>query len=183
MSTVLQPMTADDLLRMPNDGFRYELVKGELRKMAPAGHEHGRVAIRFTWRLAQQVETNNLGAVYAAETGFLISTNPDTVRAPDVAFVSQKRLAQVKRAEGYWPGAPDLAVEVVSPGDTYIEVEEKAIEWLEAGTLMVLALNPRKRTVTVFRSLNDIVILNEASSLDLDEVVPGFKVAIKDIFN
>jgi len=176
-------MTADDLFSMPDDGFRYELVKGELRKMAPAGHEHGRVAIRFTWRLAQQVETNNLGAVYAAETGFLISTNPDTVRAPDVAFVSQKRLAQVKRAEGYWPGAPDLAVEVVSPGDTYIEVEEKAIEWLEAGTLMVLALNPRKRTVTVFRSLNDIVILNEASSLDLDEVVPGFKVAIKDIFN
>ena len=137
MSTTLQPMTADDLLRMPDDGFRYELVKGELRKMAPAGHEHGRVAIRFSWRLAQHVETNDLGAVYAAETGFLISTNPDTVRAPDVAFVSRKRIEGVKKAEGYWPGAPDLAVEVVSPGDTYTEVEEKAIEWLEAGTLMV----------------------------------------------
>lgn len=183
MSTTVQSMTADDLLRMPNDGFRYELVKGELRKMAPAGHEHGRVAVRFTWRLAQHVETNNLGAVYAAETGFLISTNPDTVRAPDVAFVSRKRLEAVKRAEGYWPGAPDLAVEVVSPGDTYTEVEEKAIEWLEAGALMVLALNPRKRTVAVFRSLNDIVILNEASILDLDEIVPGFKVAVKDIFH
>ncbi len=183
MSIILQPMTADDLLRMPNDGFRYELVKGELRKMAPAGHGHGRVAVRFTWRLAQHVETNNTGAVYAAETGFLISTNPDTVRAPDVAYVSQKRLDEVGKVGGYWPGAPDLAVEVVSPGDTYTEVEEKAIEWLEAGALMVLALNPRKRSVTVYRSLNDITIINEDAILDLNDIVPGFKVAVKDIFN
>ena len=183
MSTTVWPMTAEDLLRMPDDGFRYELVKGELRKMAPAGHEHGRVAIRFSWRLAQHVETNDLGAVYAAETGFLISTNPDTVRAPDVAFVSRKRLEEVTKAEGYWPGAPDLAGEVVSPGDTYIEVEEKAIEWLEAGALMVVALNPHKRTVTVFRSLTDIVILNEASILDLDDIVPRFKVSVKEIFD
>jgi Uma2 family endonuclease len=176
-------MTADDLLRMPKDGFRYELVKGELRKMAPAGHEHGRVAVRFTWRLAQHVETNNLGVVYAAETGFLVSMNPDTVRAPDVAFVNQKRLDEVGETGGYWPGAPDLAVEVVSPGDTYTEVEEKAVEWLEAGALMVLALNPRKRTVTVYRSLNDITILNEDVTLDLNDVVPGFKIGVKDIFN
>jgi Uma2 family endonuclease len=183
MSTTVQPMTADDLLRMPNDGFRYELVKGELRRMAPAGHEHGRVAVRFTWRLAQHVETKNIGAVYAAETGFLISTNPDTVRAPDVAFVSQKRLDKVGKTGGYWPGAPDLAVEVVSPRDTYSEVEEKAIEWLGAGALMVLALNPRKRTVTVYRSLNEITILNEDAILDLNDIVSGFKVAVKDIFN
>lgn len=116
MSTTAQQMTADDLLSRPNDGFRYELVKGELRKMARAGHEHGRIAVRFTWRLAQHVETNNLGAVYE----------------------------EVGKVAGYWPGAPDLAVEVVSPGDTYSEVEEKAIEWLETGALMVLALNPRK---------------------------------------
>jgi Uma2 family endonuclease len=182
MSTTAQLVTADDLLKMPEDGFRYELVKGELKRMAPAGHEHGRVAVRFTWRLAQHVEANNLGAVYAAETGFLIATNPDTVRAPDVAFVSRKRLEEGKK-EGYWPGAPDLAVEVVSPGDTYSEVEEKATEWLEAGVLMVLALNPRKRTVTVYRSLKEITILNEDANIELGEVVPGFKVAVKDIFN
>jgi Uma2 family endonuclease len=183
MSTTVQPVTADDLLRMPDDGFRYELVKGELRRMAPAGHEHGRVAVRFTWRVAQHVEANNLGAVYAAETGFLIATNPDTVRAPDVGFVRRKRLEGIGKVEGYWPGAPDLAVEVVSPGDTYTEVEEKAIEWIEAGALMVLALNPRKRSVTRYRSLNDITILNEDAILDLDEIVPGFKVAVKDIFS
>jgi Uma2 family endonuclease len=183
MSTTEQLMTADELLRMPDDGFRYELVKGELRKMAPARHEHGRVAVRFTWRLAQHVETNNLGVVYAAETGFTLATNPDTVRAPDVAFVSRERLDEAKRASGFWPGAPDLAVEVVSPGDTYTEVEEKAIDWLAAGARMVLALNPRKRTVTVYRSLNDIVILNDEATLDLDDVVPGFKILVKDIFD
>ncbi len=183
MSTTLQPVTADDLLKMPDDGFRYELVKGELRKMAPAGPEHGRVTVRFTWRLAQYVEANNLGAVYAAETGFLIATNPDTVRAPDVAFVSSKRLKEIGKVQGYWPGAPDLAVEVVSPTDTYSEVEEKAMEWLEAGALMVLTLNPRKRTATVYRSLNDITILSEDSILDFGEIAPGFKIAVKDIFS
>ncbi|HEY9231288.1 MAG TPA: Uma2 family endonuclease [Blastocatellia bacterium] len=183
MSTTEQLMTADELLRMPDDGFRYELVKGELRKMAPAGHEHGRVAVRFTWRLAHYVETNNLGVVYAAETGFRLATDPDTVRAPDVAFVSRERLEAVKSTTGFFPGAPDLAVEVVSPGDTYTEVEEKAMDWLAAGARMVLALNSRKRTVTVFRSLNDIVILGDDAILDLDDVVPGFKIAVKDIFD
>jgi Uma2 family endonuclease len=183
MSTAEQLMTADELLRMPDDGFRYELVKGELRKMAPAGHEPGRVAINFTWRLAQHVATNQLGVVYAAETGFKLAANPDTVRAPDVGFVCRERLAEVKSASGFWPGAPDLAVEVVSPGDTYTEVQEKAIDWLAAGAQVVLALNPRKRTVTVYRSLSDIVILNDDAALDLDDVVTGFKISIKDIFD
>ena len=182
MSTTIQQVTADDLLRMPDDGFRYELVKGELRKMCPAGHEHGRVAMRFALRLGNHVETNNLGVVYAAETGFLISSDPDTVRAPDVAFVRQERVERVGKTKGFWPGAPDLAVEVVSPGDTHAEVEEKAIDWLLAGVILVLTFNPNKRTATAYRSLKDIKILDENSILDCDDVVPGFKVAIKDIF-
>jgi len=168
---------------MPDDGFRYELVRGELRRMAPAGHEHGKIAATFTWCLAQHVKTHKLGAVYAAETGFLISRNPDTVRAPDVAFVSQRRVDEVGNIPGYWPGAPELAVEVVSPGDSYAEVEEKAIEWLDAGTETVLAVNPRQRSVTRYRSRADITILDEDAVLDLDDTVPGFKIAIRDIFN
>jgi Uma2 family endonuclease len=175
-------MTAADLLRMPDDGFRYELVKGELRKMCPAGHEHGTVTARFTWRLAQHVESNNLGAVSAGETGFLLASNPDTVRAPDTAFISRRRVEETGQVQGYWPGPPDLAVEAISPSDTYVEVEEKAIAWLEAGSLMVLVLNPRKRTATVYRSMSEIVILDEHTILDLDDIVPGFKVAVKDIF-
>ncbi len=167
---------------MPGDGFRYELVRGELRKMSPAGHRHGRIAIRIATPLDTHVTANKLGAVYAAETGFWISSDPDTVRAPDVAFVSQRRLDELGDVEGYWPGAPDLVVEVISPSDTYTEVEEKVLEWLEAGARMVVVVNPRKRAVTVYRSLTDIVVLTENDTLDGGDVVPGWTMAVEDIF-
>ncbi len=183
MATEIQLITADELLKMPDDGFRYELIKGELKKMPPPGHRHGRVAMEFGWRLAQHVKANNLGAVYAAETGFLLSEDPDTVRAPDCAFVKRERLEAGGDVEGYSPGAPDLAVEVVSPGDTYTEVEEKAIEWLASGSSTVLVLNPRQRTVTVYRSLSDITILDEGAVLDISDVATGFKVLVKDLFD
>ena len=130
MSTTSQTFTAEDLLRMPDDGFRYELVRGELRKMAAAGHQHGRIAINVTTPLDQYVRAHNLGVVYAAETGFKLASNPDTVRAPDVAFIRRERVEEVGDVGGYWPGAPDLVVEVISPSDTYSEVEEKILEWL-----------------------------------------------------
>lgn len=99
MSSSSQLMTADELLAMPDDGFRYELVNGELKKMAPAGHEHGHVTFEFSLHLGQHVKANGLGRVYAAETGFLLTTDPDTVRAPDVAFVRSDRLAQAKQTK------------------------------------------------------------------------------------
>ena len=182
MSTTIQPMTGEDLLRMPDDGFRYELVRGELRKMSPAGHKHGRIAMRVATPLDSHVIANKLGVVYAAETGFIISSDPDTVRAPDVAFVIQSRLDEVGDVEGYWPGAPDLVVEVISPNDTYAEVEEKVLEWLEAGARMVVVVNPRKSAVTVYRSLTDIVVLTENDTLNGGIVVPGWTLAVKDIF-
>jgi Uma2 family endonuclease len=177
-------MTADDLLRMPDDGFRYELVRGELRKMAAAGHRHGRVAINVTLPLGQYVQSHNLGIVYAAETGFRLASDPDTVRAPDVAFVRRERAEAVGDAEGYWPGAPDLAVEVVSPRDTYTEVEEKILAWVDAGTRMVIVVNPRKRSVTVYRSRSDIIVLvlSENDVLDAGEVVPGWTMPVRDVF-
>lgn len=182
MSTRRQTTTADELLRMPDDGFRYELVKGELRKMSPAGQKHGRIAMRVATPLDNHVSANNLGTVYAAETGFLLSSNPDTVRAPDVAFISQEKLDKVGEVEGYWPGAPDLAVEVISPSDTYAEVEEKVLEWLEAGAKMVVVINPRKSAVTVYRSLTDIIVLTEDDTLDGENIVRGWKMSVKDIF-
>ncbi|MEW6210247.1 MAG: Uma2 family endonuclease [Acidobacteriota bacterium] len=182
MTTTHQPATADELLRMPDDGFRYELIKGEIKRMSPAGHKHGRIAANITGPLVLHVTANKLGAVYAAETGFLLSTNPDTVRAPDVAFINQKRLDDIGDVEGYWPGAPDLVVEVISPGDIYTEVEEKVFDWLDAGAAMVVVVNPRKRVVTVYRSLTDIVVLTEDDTLDGRTVVPGWSMAVKDIF-
>jgi len=167
---------------MPDDGFRYELVNGELRRMAPASRRHGVLAMRAGWRLAQYVEAQGLGEVYAAETGFQLSWDPDTVLAPDVAFASRQRLEEVGEVEGYWPGAPDLAVEVISPNDRYTEVEEKVLKWLDAGTRVVVVLNPRHRTVTVYRSRTDITILTEEDTLDGQDVVPGWTVPIKELF-
>ena len=175
-------MLAEELLNMPEDGFRYELVRGELKKMTPAGNEHGKITVKVTWRLAQHVEANQLGTVYAAETGFLISRDPDTVRAPDVAFVSRSRLEEVGVVEGYWPEAPDLVVEVISPNDNYSEVEEKVFDWLEAGTRMVVGVNPRQRTGTTYRSSTDIRVLKEGEVLDGADVVPGWQLEIAELF-
>ena len=182
MTVAPQLMTADDLLKLPDDSFRYELVQGELRRMSPAGHRHGRLVLNITTPLDQHVRTHNLGAVYAAETGFQLSTDPDTIRVADVAFVRQERVDAVGDTDGYWPGAPDLAVEVVSPNDLYTEVEEKVIDWLDAGTRMVVIVNPRKRSVTVYRSRSEIALLAEDAMLDGADVVTGWHIAVSALF-
>jgi Uma2 family endonuclease len=182
MAVQSRSITAEDLLRMPDDGFRYELVRGELRKMTPAGHQHGRIAINVTLPLAQHVRAHNLGTVYAAETGFRLAADPDTVRAPDVAFIRRDRVEAVDDVQGYWPGAPDLAVEVISPSDTYTEVEEKLFDWLDAGARLVIAVNPRQHTVTVYRSRADIVQLTEDDTLDGGDVVPGWSLPVREVF-
>jgi Uma2 family endonuclease len=143
---------------------------------------HGRVTMNVAWRLARYVVENQLGAVYAAETGFRLSSDPDTVRAPDVAFVSQARIEEVGEVEGFWPEAPDLAVEVISPGDSYSEVEEKVFAWLDAGTKMVVVINPQQRSATVYKSPSDITALTEADVLIGGDIVPGFRLAIREIF-
>jgi Uma2 family endonuclease len=179
MSTVAQARTAEQLLTMPHDGWRYELVDGELRRMSPAGQEHGRIAMNLGSRLAQFVRERSLGVVFAAETGFLLRRQPDTVRAPDVAFVASARQSA---AEGFFPGAPDLAVEVVSPSDSFVEIEEKVLEWLGAGTHAVVVVNPRKRAVSVYRAKDNIRLLTESETLDLSFVVPGFSIAVQALF-
>ncbi|RJP31415.1 MAG: Uma2 family endonuclease [Candidatus Omnitrophota bacterium] len=182
MTTTIQQITAEDLFRIPNDGFCYELIQGELKKMSPPGSQHGRIIMNISAPLYQHVRKKQLGTVYAAETGFKITSNPDTVRAPDVAFVSRERVRQVGDIVGYWPGAPDLAVEVISPNDVYTEVEEKAFDWLEAGAQMVIVVNPPTQVVTVFRSRNDIVMLTKNDALETGDVIPGWSIAVNDIF-
>jgi len=130
MTTIKSLMTAGELLYMPDDGFRYELVKGELLRMAPAGSEHGVTVMNITLPLAVFVKAHNLGIVFGAGTGFKIASDPDTVRAPDVAFVHRDRVPESGIPKSFWPGAPDLAVEVVSPNDTKAEVEDKVGEGL-----------------------------------------------------
>ena len=182
MSTEVQLMTADELLALPRGEFRYELVNGELKKMSPAGQRHGRIIVRLTEPLAKHVREKQLGQVYAAETGFKLKSNPDTVLAADIAFVRKERLELLTETESYWPGAPDLAVEVNSPSDTVREVEKKVMEWLEFGSRSVWVISSKLRTVTVYRSLNEIVVLTENDTLEGGDVVPGFQIPVSEIF-
>ena len=160
-----------------------------LRKMPPAGHVHGEYAMSVGISLGAYVKANGLGKVYAAETGFLLASDPDHVRAPDGAFVRRERAEAAEDAPGFFPGAPDLAVEVVSPSDRYTEVDEKVADWLDAGTLAVVVVNPRRRTVNVHRSPTDgcltarqVTALSESDTLDVSDVAPGWRMPVKEIF-
>jgi len=183
MTTQTQGVTADALWQMPEDGFRYELVRGELHRMAPAGSDHGDRAMNIGGPLHQYVRAHQLGKVYAAETGFLLSRNPDTVRAPDVAFVRRERVEAAGKVVGYWPGAPDLVVEVISPGDLYTEVAEKVADWQAAGTALVYVVDPRRQTVTVHRAPTEMRTFTIHETLDGDPVVPGWRLAVAEVFS
>ena len=175
-------VTAEELLAMPDDGFHYELIAGEIRQMSPAGIVHGLVGGQLVGLLSHHVMLNRLGAILTAEPGFRLSRDPDTVRVPDVAFIRSARLRRRAAPEGFWPGAPDLAVEILSPGDTPSEVDEKVATWLDAGAAMVWVVSPGLRTVTVHCSATDIQTLTEQEELDGQDVVPGFRCRVSEIF-
>jgi Uma2 family endonuclease len=177
-----QLLTVEELETMAGEPGRIELVKGELVKMPPAGHEHGEIAGNTFGRVWSFVKKNRLGRLYAAETGFVLQRNPDTVRAPDAAFVTAERAGGQKRRTNFFEGAPDLAVEVVSPDDAAEMVNEEVLDYLEAGTRLVWIVNPRTRTATVYRSLSDVRVLTEQESLEGYELLPGFSLPIRKIF-
>ena len=182
MAVTHKPVTAQELLAMPDDGLRRELVRGEVRKTAPAGFQHGSIAAEVAASLAWHVRSNGLGVVVAAETGFKIAGNPDTVRAPDAAFVSRERVEEADGTIGYWTGAPVLAVEVISPNDRFAEVEEKVGDWISSGCRMVLIVNPKGKNVTVRLPEKRVAILTEAETIDGGEVVPGWTLPVSELF-
>ncbi|HEX6912225.1 MAG TPA: Uma2 family endonuclease [Longimicrobium sp.] len=178
----LQPVTADELLAMPDDGLRRELIEGEVHVTPPPGEEHGAVAAEILVSLGSHVRAQGLGRVFAAETGYRVGSDPDTVMAPDAAFVSRERIEQVGISKGYRAGPPDLAVEVVSPSDSFADVEAKVARWLAAGCRMVVVVNPARRAATVYRSRDDIVLLAEGDVLDGGDVVPGWRLPLRELF-
>jgi Uma2 family endonuclease len=182
MVTTTRLMTAEELLNMPDDGFRYELVRGELMKRPLAGQTHGRYASNISLSLGGHANANRLGRCYIADTGFILETDPDHVRTPDFAFISNERLREIGESDGFAQGAPDVAVEVISPNDRYTEVEEKVEDWLKAGCRAVIVVNPRRQTVNLHRSPTDVTILTESDTLEISDIVPGWQMPVEDIF-
>jgi len=172
--------TSEDLLKISGKG-KYELLRGELKEMAPAGGEHGVIAMRAGRLIDIHVAKEKLGVVFAAETGFKISSNPDTVRAPDAAFIAKDRISSIPR--GFVDIVPDLAVEVISPGDIYSEVEDKVKDWLEAGVREVWVINPRWKIVTLHKPESNCVVLTEKDELDGGNILKGFKCKVKELFS
>lgn len=175
-------ITAEELLRRPDEDCRHELIRGELITMTPAGFGHGAVVLRIAGPLWQYVESERLGVVLAAETGFRLETDPDTVRAPDVSFVRRDRLPAGSLPTAFWTGAPDLAVEVLSPNDRVVEVDRKIADWLSAGASAVWVVNPRSQTIAIHRPDTTLRTLSVHDTLDGEDVVPGFRLPVADIF-
>ena len=181
-------MTSEQLLTYDAGGKRTELVRGRLMVREPAGYHHGSVAARVLVRIATFLETDQrtrasahpLGEVLAAETGFTLQRRPDTVRAPDVAFVAWERIP-IERA-GFAELAPDLAVEVLSPGDRAGEVLAKVADWLNAGTSLVWVIDPTRRVARVYRADGTQSVANEGDALAGEGVLPGFVMGLGGLF-
>ncbi|HVF56216.1 MAG TPA: Uma2 family endonuclease [Pyrinomonadaceae bacterium] len=184
MSTATQLVTAEQFLHMPKqETFRCELVEGMIIRMSPAGIEHGMISVNIAFLLAQHVKANKLGIVLAAETGYKLAGDPDTVLAPDASFIRQQEFERIGATKKFWPGAPDLAVEVMSPDDTIRKTDEKARAWLAHGARMVWVVNPNRRTLSVYRPDADVLVLAEDDELGGGNVVPGFRCDLREIFS
>ena len=174
-------MTADALYSMPDDGYRYDLIKGELKWMSSAGGKHGIIIANLTVEIGQHVNQYKLGIVFGAETGFKLESNPDTVLGPDIAFIREDRIPEGELSEKFWAMPPDLVVEVASPGDSHREIDEKIETYLETGVGSVWIVHFTKRQVSVHRLGRDVQIFPEDSELT-DESLPGFRLSISRLF-
>ena len=179
MSTSTHLITADELMRMSDDGHRYELVKGELLTMSPPGYEHGEILMTLGSALKQFIKQLQLGRVAGGDAGFKLESDPDTVLAPDISFIRAGRLTT--RPRDYARIVPDLVVEVISPGDRKGKVTEKAKLWLSFGVQSVWLVRPNNRTVEILRQDGATRILDETEVLS-DTVVPGFEIPVSVIF-
>ena len=180
--TAERPLTADDLLRMDADGLRGELIRGVFCETMPPGKIHAFVASKLGFLLQTFVFPRRLGVV-TSKIGVWIERDPDTVRAPDIAFFSiEKEPPGAETARGFSTAVPDLVVEVASPSDTTAAMREKALMWLRHGARMVWNVHPDSRTVDVYRPNRTIITLAEGEALDGCDVIPGFACGVSEIF-
>ncbi len=186
MSTTARLITADELLTMPHtDGrndCRLTLIRGEVIKMSPTGGTHGILCARIASVLLIYAEQNNLGTVFGAETGFQVERDPDTVIGADIAFVSKERMSLVEDLNKFLPFAPDISVEVLSPGNRRAEIERKIKYYFAAGTRLMWVIDPKHRTVAVYKSPDQQKLFGDTDALDGEDVLPGFRYEISELF-
>ena len=175
-------LTADDLLELYSRGVKGELIRGVFCETVSAGIEHGEIASNFIIGIGAFVKNERLGRVFGSDSGVRLESNPDTVREPDVGYISFERLTSETRITGYLEAPPELVVEVASPSDTPAAVQEKAAMWLSFGVMIVWVAHPDDRTVDVYRSEEPVVRLTEDDVLDGDPVLPGFTLPVREVF-
>jgi Uma2 family endonuclease len=180
MRTQLQLVEPEDLLAMP-DGDRYELIDG-VPKEKPMGAESDEIALGVGAVIKQFVKANRLGHAYGSQTGFQCFSDKKLVRMPDASFVATGKLPDDKTPEGYIKVAPDLAVEVVSPNETYEEVETKVAEYRSAGVKLIWIVSPKSRTVMIRRLDGTCAEVNEKGTLSGEDVIPGFACPVAELF-
>lgn len=174
-------MTATDLLTLRLAHKSAELVRGKLILREPPSTSHGRVQSTLNFLVAAYVRANASGAVFGQDTGFRIATDPDTVRAPDLAFVDRAGIALIPR-RGYAEMAPDLVAEIVSPDDRPGEVLAKVGEWLDAGVRLVWVIDPDRRAATVYQADGSVATAASDSSVSGEPVLPGFSFQLAELF-
>lgn len=182
IETTKELVTAEQLWQMGTEGESYELVKGELIEMTPPGGTHGRLASEIAWLIKNFVKSKQLGVVLV-ESGFRLATNPDTVHGPDVSFLSAEKIPSDGLPDGYIPGAPDLAVEIVSPSDTASIIQDKVQDYLAYGTQLVWVVYPRQRLVIVHHPDGTARTLQQTDTLGGETVIPDFSCQVADIFS
>lgn len=174
-------MTAEQLERIQIPGKSTELVRGRLVVREPPGTWHGRLSARLLIRVGAFVEAHVLGEVFGQDTGFRIASNPDTVRAPDLAFIARDRLSLIG-LRGYAPVVPDLIAEILSPGDRPGEVIAKVGEWLGAGVRLAWVLDPDRRTAHVHRPDGSLSLVDPDGALEGEAVLPGFRCTLSEVY-
>jgi len=173
------PATIEDLLRMPKDGRIYELVDGEIL-VSPAGMRHGEVVIKIGAVVATFLGNNPIGKVYSPDTGIVL---PDgNVRCPDVSFVRNEKLPGGESPETFGELVPDFVVEVLSPNDSLKEVGRKIGEYLEYGVPLVWVVDPKRKTVTAYRSLSATVQYTADDTITAEPILPGFSCTVSKFF-
>ncbi len=173
-------MTAEEFMELPDDDLRHELINGELITMPVPGLPHARIAMRLGAPLAHFVWDHDLGEVYDFG-GFQLTWNPDTVLGPDLSFISKERLKNVGEVS-VWQGAPDLAVEVYSPGYRPGKVSERISRLFSAGTKQVWIVHLKHRTIAVYRSESDITTFSGSDYLEAQDMFPGLRISLDRIF-